>query len=375
MTKKKILITFGTRPELIKLLSIILELKKLKKYNIYICNTAQHVELLNPLINFHKLKVNFNLNILKPKQSLSVTTSKILDRFEKVVKKLNPDCIIVQGDTSTAFTCSLVAFYNKIRVYHIEAGLRTHNIFSPWPEELNRKFISEIADYNFAPTIIAKKNLISEGIKKSKILCTGNTVIDLLFITLNKINNTKKIKEKFEKKFKYLDDNSFKILVSIHRRESFGEGLKNIFLAMNHIAINKKIKIIYSAHPNPDVIQSENKYLKKKQNIKRIGNLNYMDFIYLMSKSDLILSDSGGIQEEAPSLGKPNLVLRDFTERPETIIKKTSVLVGTNKEKILREFNKIYYSKKLYSYMSKKRNLYGDGKAYLKIIRKLEKIL
>ncbi len=373
--KKKILITFGTRPELIKLLSVILELEKNKKYKVFLCNTAQHVELLNPLLKFYSLQIDFNLNILKPRQSLSLTTSKILERFDKVIKKLKPDCIIVQGDTNTAFACALSAFYNKTKIFHVEAGLRTNNIYSPWPEEINRRFISQISNFNFAPTSNAQINLIDEGILKSKILITGNTVIDLLKITLFKINNNQRLSDKFKKKFNYLNDSSFKILLSAHRRENFGKGMKNIFLAINKISKDVNIKIIYSVHPNPEIKKAENRYLIKKKNVIKIKNQNYVDFVYLMNKVNLIISDSGGIQEEAPSLGKPNLVLRDYTERPETIKSKSAVLVGTDQKRILKEFNKLMNSKQKLNLMSRKINLYGNGKAYLKIVKKINSIL
>ncbi len=373
--KKKILICFGTRPELIKLLPVILHLKSNKNYRVLLCNTAQHKGLMDPLIKFYKLKIDYNLNILRTNQSLASILSKISAKLDKILEKNKPHCVIVQGDTSTSFGCALISFYHKTKIFHIEAGLRTFNIFSPWPEEINRKFISGIADFNFAPTQTAKKNLILEGVPKSKILVTGNTVIDLLHITLKKIYSNSKLTNFYKSKYNFLNDQSFKILISVHRRENFGEGIKNIFLAINKISENQNIKIIYSIHPNPNVKKVEKKYLKIKTNILKINNLNYMNFIYLMSKSDLIMSDSGGIQEEAPSLGRPNLVLRNYTERPEAINKQSAILVGTNKKKILSEFSKIYKSKKIYKKMSKKRNIYGNGKAYEKIVNQINKIL
>ena len=375
LLKKKILIAFGTRPELIKLLSLIIELRSNKKYIVYLCNTAQHKELLEPLLNFYKLRVHFDLNILKKNQSLSSITSKIISRFEEVLKKVDPNCVIVQGDTNTAFACALAAFYNKIKIIHIEAGLRTNNIFSPWPEEINRKYISVIADFNFAPTKSAKANLVNEGISSNKISITGNTVIDLLFITLEMIDASKKIQNFLNKKFYYLNDDKFKILLTAHRRENFGNGMRNIFNAINKISSIENTRVIYSIHPNPEVSKSEKKYLKTKHNILKTKNLNYYEFIYVMSKVDMLISDSGGIQEEAPSIGKPNLVLRDHTERPEAIKKNSAILVGANEKIIFNNFKKLYESKKSYSLMSRKRNLYGNGYAYKEIIKKLDKII
>jgi UDP-N-acetylglucosamine 2-epimerase (non-hydrolysing) len=372
--KKKILICFGTRPELIKLLSIIIFLKK-KKVEVILCNTSQHKEMLIPLINFYDLSIDYDLNILKKEQSLSELTSRLLNKFDKLLLKVKPNCTIVQGDTSTAFACALSSFYNKIKVFHIEAGLRTNNIFSPWPEELNRLYISKIASHHFAPTSIARTNLIKEGVLKKNISVTGNTVIDILFQTLKKINDNSELLFQYKKKFSFINNNNFKILLSVHRRENFGSPLKNIFLAINEISKIKNVQIIYSGHKNPNVVDAAKKYLRTSKNILYIDSLNYIDFVYLMDSVDFLISDSGGIQEEAPSLGKPNLVLRDYTERPEAIEKGSAVLVGTDKKNIINVFKKIYNNKTIFRKMSKKRNLYGSGKSYTKISEKILKIL
>jgi len=372
--KHRILICFGTRPELIKLLSTILYLKE-KKIKVILCNTSQHKEMLKPLISFYNLSIDYDLNILKKNQSLSDLTSRLMKKFNHALVELRPDCIIVQGDTSTAFTCALTSFYNDIKVFHIEAGLRTNNIYSPWPEELNRSYITKISNHHFAPTQRAKLNLLNENVAGKNISVTGNTVIDILFKTLKKIKENSALKAIYKKKFNFLDNKSFKILVSVHRRENFGKPLKNIFFAINEISKNQDIQIIYSTHKNPNVISSARKYLKNKKNIVHVDSLNYIEFVYIMNSVDFLISDSGGMQEEAPSIGKPNLVLREYTERPEAIEKGAAYLVGTDKERIINKFNYIYHNKSVLEKMSKKRNLYGSGRSYKIISEKILKIL
>ena len=373
--KKKLLIVFGTRPEFIKLLPIILYLNSNKKIRLIICNSSQHKDLIKPFLKFYNINIDHDLNVLKKGQSLSLLSAQLIKKFDRVVKKIKPDCVIVQGDTSTSFIGSLTAFYNHVKIFHIEAGLRTYNIFSPWPEEINRQFISKLSSHHFAPTQLARENLIKEGFISKDITLTGNTVIDLLFITLNSINKNKLVKSNLQKKFNYIDKEKFKILISVHRRENFGKPLKEIFESINEIAKNKDFQIIYCIHTNPNVINSSKKYLKKSSNIIQIKSLNYIEFIYMMNEVDFIMSDSGGIQEEAPSLGKPNIILREYTERPEAINEGSAILVSLNKKSILNNFNNIYKNKKKLQSMSVKRNIYGNGNSAKIISEKIIRIL
>ncbi len=372
---KKIIILFGTRPEFIKLIPLILLFKKYKSFKVIVCNSMQHKDLIKPFLKFYKIKINHNLNVFKKKQTLSNLTSKILINFEKIVVKEKPRCVIVQGDTTTAFAGSLVSFYNNIKCFHIEAGLRTGNIMSPWPEEFNRQVISKITSHHFTPTKLTNKNLIDEGVNIKNITMTGNTVIDLLFYTNNILRNTNHYKKIFETKFKFLKNYKFNVLISVHRRENFGKPLKEIFTAINELSKYEDLQVIYCIHSNPNVVFSEKKYLKKNKNIIHVKPLDYINFVYLMSNVDFIMSDSGGIQEEAPSLGKPHLILREFTERPEAVSSGSAILSKLNKSEIIKNFKRVYFDKALFAKMSKIRNLYGNGKASKIIIKKIfEKI-
>ena len=369
---KKILVVFGTRPEFIKLLPVILSFKSSKKKcKLLVCNTSQHKDLVKPLIDFYNIKIDYNLNVLKKGQSLSQLASKIISKVDLILKKNNLDCIVVQGDTSTTIFSSLAAFYNRIKIFHVEAGLRTYNLNSPWPEELNRQFTSKIASHNFAPTPLSKKNLVNEGYGPRNITITGNTVIDLLLLTLKLIGKKKLIKRKLKSKFSKLSNNKFKILLSVHRRENFGSSIKEIFKAINNLSKKPNIQIIYCIHSNPYVKKAEKKFLKKRENIVCFNSLDYISFVYLMNSVDLIMSDSGGIQEEAPSIGKPHLILREFTERPEAIDQGSAALVKLNETSIVNKFNQIYKNKDVLSKMSKKRNIYGKGNAAKLISEKI----
>ena len=379
---KKILIVFRTRPEAIKMAPVIKQLKmENEKWKIKICVTAQHREMLDQVLDIFKIKPDYDLDIMKPNQDLYDITSNILLKMKKVLDDFKPDIVLVHGDTTTTFATTLAAFYQKIDVGHVEAGLRTGNIYSPWPEEANRKLTGALAKYHFAPTNTAKENLLREGIRKENIIVTGNTVIDALFLMLEKIEKDKNLKDKIIKKLNlYFNSqlsilNSQFILVTGHRRENFGEGFLNICNALKEIALNNPdINIIYPVHLNPNVQKPVNKILKGIKNIYLIEPLEYPEFVYLMNKSYLILTDSGGIQEEAPSLGKPVLVMRDTTERPEAIKAGTVKLVGTDKEKIINEVEKLLNDKDEYYRISKAYNPYGDGKASKKIVEFLKAI-
>ncbi len=373
--KKKILIIFGTRPEAIKIFPVINELKKNKKYfNFKICLTGQHKQMLKQVLNFFKIKPHLNINVMKKNQSLENLTSNIIKKIGTVIKKNKPDLVLVHGDTTSSLAATIASYYNKVKVAHIEAGLRTNNIYSPWPEEINRSLIAKIAQVHFAPTQIAKKNLECEGINKNKILITGNTVIDALLIASKKVFSSNSIKRKLEKKFSYIEKNKKIILVTGHRRENFGKDFVNIFKALKHIAKkNKNIIIIYPVHLNPRVLLPANKILGRVPNIKLIKPLDYVSFIYLMHKSCLIVTDSGGIQEEAPSLKIPVLVTRKNTERPEALKIGAAKLVGTNPKIIIKTINQLLTERKIYKKMLSFYNPYGNGNAAKKIVNYLKK--
>jgi len=366
MSKKKVLFIFGTRPEAIKLAPLIKVFQNERNaFDVKICITSQHREMLKQIIDFFQIKPDFNLNVMKYNQSIFDITSEELKKLDKVLEQYKPDIIFVQGDTTTAFVGALAGFYKKIKVAHIEAGLRSFNKFAPFPEEINRVLISHIADYHFAPTKKAKQNLVREGIKDN-IYVVGNTVIDALQLGLKLIENNE---EKYKKYFKFLNFNKKIILVTGHRRESFGEGFKNICNALKEIALKykDKIEIIYPVHLNPNVQKSVRRVFYKIKNIHLLKPLNYPYLLYLMRNCWLILTDSGGIQEEAPSLGKPVLVMREVTERVEGIKKGTAILVGTDKNRIIKEVEKMLYNQRKYIKMAKVKNPYGDGKTSYQI--------
>ncbi len=376
--KKKILIVFGTRPEAIKLIPLYHELKKYpKQFEVKICVTAQHREMLDQVMNIFNVKSNLDLNVMKEGQSFYQLNCSIIYGIKKILQLDKPDLVIVQGDTTTTFVASLAAFYERIDVAHLEAGLRTHNIYSPWPEEANRQLTSRIAKFHFAPTSHNKYHLQKENIPTKHIAVVGNTVIDALFMTLNKIRKDKEVQDVICKDLSKEGLGCFVrkfILVTAHRRESFGKGFEGICKGIIKIAkAHPEIDIIYPVHMNPNVREFTNKYLSNKKNIFLINPLDYQHFIYMMDKSYFVMSDSGGIQEEAPSLGKPVLVLRDKTERTEAVFSGTVKLVGTNADKIFREAHKLLTNKKAYKKMSELRNPYGNGNSSKKIVDFLSK--
>jgi len=371
---KKIVIVFGTRPEAIKMAPLVKEFKKYPTlFDTKVCVTAQHREMLDQVLNLFDITPDYDLDIMKKNQDLYDVTSNVLLKIKEVFEIEKPDIVFVHGDTSTTFTTSLAAYYQKISVAHVEAGLRTGNIYSPWPEEANRKLTSCITKYHFSPTLLSKQNLIDENIDEKSIIVTGNTVIDALFLVLDKIKQDKELKSRIEQILKKqnltIEDDKKIILVTGHRRENFGEGFISICKALKEIAeSNPDIKIIYPMHLNPNVRKPVEKILSNIENILLIEPLEYEPFVYLMSKSHIILTDSGGIQEEAPSLGKPVLVMRDTTERPEAIESGTVKLVGTDKNKIVNEVTKLINSTEAYKSMSQAMNPYGDGQACKKIV-------
>ena len=349
----KVMTIFGTRPEAIKMAPLVKELDSRKEIKSIVCVTAQHREMLDQVLNIFKIKPDYDLNIMKQGQSLSEITSRVLLGLEEVIKKEEPNIILVHGDTTTTFAGALAAFYNKVDIGHVEAGLRTYDKYSPFPEEANRIMVDRITDMYFAPTEVSKNNLLKENIDESKIYVTGNTAIDAMKYTIS--NNYK------NSLFDWLGDSKL-ILLTAHRRENLGEPMYNIFKAVKRLVNdNKDIKVIYPIHLNPLVRKIANEVFEDNDRIKLIEPLEVVDFHNFINKSYLILTDSGGIQEEAPSLGKPVLVLRDTTERPEGITAGTLKLVGTNEDDIYNEATLLLNNKNEYNKMSKASNPYGDG--------------
>jgi len=362
---KKVLFVFGTRPEAIKMASVI-NIYKLDKnnYETQVVVTAQHREMLDQVLNIFNIEPDYDLNLMSKNQTLEQLTSKILCGISNLLKDINPDLVFVQGDTTTTFAASLAAFYNKIPVGHIEAGLRTGNKYSPFPEEINRCMTSSIATYHFPPTPQAADNLLHEGIQNKYIKITGNTVIDSL-LSISTILDAESHKYEAYFKNEYGIDFSAKktILVTGHRRESFGDGFENICLSIKKIAEVHDVQIVYPVHLNPNVQEPVNRTLEHLKNVHLILPQDYVPFVFLMKKSYIILTDSGGVQEEAPSLGKPVLVMRDTTERPEGVAAGTARLVGTDVEEIISIVGKLLQDEYEYNKMGRAINPYGDGKA------------
>ena len=378
MTKRKILIVFGTRPEAIKMALLIKEFQKHAEFEVKVCVTAQHRQMLDQVLEFFEIKPDFDLNLMKQAQDLYDVTSGVLLGMRGIFERYKPDIVFVHGDTTTTSAVSLAAFYQKIDVVHVEAGLRTHDIYSPFPEEINRQITGLIAKYHFAPTAGAKDNLLKEGKSAENIVVSGNTVIDALFWTIDKIERDAILRDKILSSinFKFhLSERKF-ILVTGHRRENFGEGFVNICEALREIAAdNADVDILYPVHLNPNVQKPVKEILSGLPNIFLMDPLEYDAFVYLMSKAYMIITDSGGIQEEAPSLCKPVLVTRNRTERPEGIEAGCVRLVGTKRENIVKEAQKLLNLKDEYDKMSKSVSPYGDGKTCKKILEFLKGIL
>ncbi|NCC99024.1 MAG: UDP-N-acetylglucosamine 2-epimerase (non-hydrolyzing) [Bacteroidia bacterium] len=375
---KKLLLVFGTRPEAIKMAPLVLEFKKYpQQFETIVCVTGQHREMLDQVLNLFDIKPDYDLNIMQPNQDLYDITSRILIGMRDVLKKVNPDIVFVHGDTTTSTASALAAFYQQIPVVHIEAGLRTGNIYSPWPEEMNRLITGRIATYNFAPTSLAKQNLKAENVSDDKIIVTGNTVIDALHWVVNKIANDNGLaislqQELLDKGYDVSSLNNAKRLVLItgHRRENFGDGFLNICHAIKELAQTyPNVDFVYPMHLNPNVRKPVNEILgDATTNVFLIEPLSYLPFVFLMEKSYLLLTDSGGVQEEAPGLGKPVLVMRDTTERPEAVDAGTVLLVGTDKNKIINGVSNLLDNKEsLYYNMARAENPYGDGLASSRI--------
>ena len=371
---KKVLLVFGTRPEAIKMAPLALQLKEnTHAFETKVCVTGQHRQMLDQVLELFQLEPDFDLNLMKPGQTLSDVTSGVLKGLEGVFAEWLPDIVLVHGDTATTFAASLAAYYHKVKIGHVEAGLRTGDIYSPWPEEANRKLTGSLANYHFAPTQSSYNNLVKENIDPANIVITGNTVIDALLKVKEKVETDQKIIEQFEQQFSFLDESKKLILVTGHRRENFGQGFLNICTALANIAKRyTNVQIVYPVHLNPNVQKPVNELLSGIENIYLIAPQDYLPFVYLMNHSYLILTDSGGIQEEAPSLGKPVLVMRDTTERPEAVDAGTVKLVGTEATVIQQAVIDLLENSDLYQQMAGAHNPYGDGTSCQQIINFLK---
>ena len=381
---KKVMLVFGTRPEAIKMAPLVKEFQKQpKRVETVVCVTGQHREMLDQVLKIFDIKPDYDLNIMKQGQDLYDVTARVLTGMRDVLKEVKPDVVLVHGDTTTSTAAALAAFYQQIPVGHVEAGLRTHNIYSPWPEEMNRLLTGRLATYHFSPTPLSRNNLIKESVDDRNIIITGNTVIDALYWVVDKIKNNKELDNELEdilSKAGYdvnrLNNGKKLVLITGHRRENFGDGFINMCTAIKDLTVKyPDLDFVYPMHLNPNVrkpiheVFGEN--LSGLKNMFFIEPLEYLSFVYLMEKSSIVLTDSGGIQEEAPGLGKPVLVMRDTTERPEALDAGTVKLVGTDYNKIVNEVSSLIDDKAAYEKMSKAVNPYGDGKACCKIIEAL----
>ena len=382
---KKIMLVFGTRPEAIKMAPLAIELKKDEaNYKTIICVTGQHREMLDQVLHIFDIKPDYDLNIMKQGQDLYDITSRVLTGMRDILQKEKPDIVLVHGDTTTSTATALAAFYQQIPVGHVEAGRRTHNIYSPWPEEMNRQLTGRIATYHFAPTTLSRQNLLDENVSEEKITVTGNTVIDALHLVVGRLKNDHALAKEQDAVLleagydtNRLTDNRRLVLITGHRRENFGDGFIHMCTAIKDLT--KKypdVDFVYPMHLNPNVRKPIHEVFG--EDLSNLGNmffiepLQYLEFVYLMEKSTIVLTDSGGIQEEAPGLGKPVLVMRDTTERPEAVTAGTVKLVGTNYDAIMKEVSELLDSEEAYNKMSRAVNPYGDGRACERIVKRLK---
>jgi len=363
----KVLTVFGTRPEAIKMAPVVKALAADRSFEVKVCVTAQHRQMLDQVLDIFAIRPDFDLNLMKPGQDLSDITSNVLLGMREVYRQWQPDMVLVHGDTTTTLAASLSAYYAKVRVGHVEAGLRTHNKYSPWPEEMNRRLTGAVADIHFAPTPRSRTNLIAEGVAEAHIHVTGNTVIDALLEVAQRVRTDGELRSKLAARFPFLDATKRLILVTGHRRENFGVGFENICHSLAEIASRGDVQIVYPVHLNPNVQEPVRRILSGMENVYLIEPQDYLPFVYLMDHSDIIITDSGGVQEEAPSLGKPVLVMRDSTERPEAVEAGTVKLVGTDRATIVREANRLLDDAAAYDAMARAHNPYGDGMAASRI--------
>lgn len=369
----KVLTVFGTRPEAIKMAPVFQALAADPAFETRMCVTAQHRQMLDQVLDLFALKPDFDLNLMKPGQDLSDITSNVLLGMRDVYKQWTPDIVLVHGDTTTTLGASLSAYYARIRVGHVEAGLRTGNKYAPWPEEMNRRLTGAVADIHFAPTEQSQANLLAEGVAPSTIHITGNTVIDALLTVVDRVRQTGPLRRQLEQTFSFIDANKKLILVTGHRRENFGQGFENICQALADLAGRGDVQVVYPVHLNPNVQEPVNRILANVPNVVLLPPQDYLPFVYLMDKAHLLITDSGGVQEEAPSLGKPVLVMRDTTERPEAVQAGTVKLVGTERQSIVAEATVLLDDPTAYAAMSRAHNPYGDGQASQRICQLLKK--
>lgn len=360
----KVMVVFGTRPEAIKMAPLVAALKSKSKLDVRVCVTAQHRQMLDQVLSLFQIVPDWDLDVMRAGQDLTDLTARILIGMRDVFAQWKPDVVLVHGDTSTTFATALAAYYQRIAIGHVEAGLRTGNLYSPWPEEGNRKLTGALTRWNFSPTNSARDNLLREGVAPALVHVTGNTVIDALLQVTGKLEADSALRRQFEKQFRFLSPTRRMVLVTGHRRENFGDGFERICRALGRLAADlPDIDIVYPVHLNPNVREPVGRILGNVGNIHLIEPLDYLPFVYLMTRSHMILTDSGGIQEEAPSLGRPVLVMRDTTERPEAVAAGTVRLVGTNEDTIYSEAYKLLNDDGAYDAMKHATNPYGDGRA------------
>jgi len=369
----KVLTVFGTRPEAIKMAPLVHALAQDSEIEARLCVTAQHREMLDQVLQLFAIVPDYDLNIMRPGQGLTEITSRILEGLKAVFAEFKPDVVLVHGDTTTTFAASLAAFYHRIPVGHVEAGLRTGDLYSPWPEEANRTLTGRLASWHFTPTETARQNLLREGLPESRLFVTGNTVIDALFWVRDRVLSDEQLRTTLATRYPFLEEGKKLILVTGHRRESFGDGFERICSALAEIARrHPEAQIVYPVHLNPNVSEPVNRILSDIDNVVLIEPQEYLPFVWLMDRAWLILTDSGGIQEEAPSLGKPVLVMRETTERPEAVDAGTVRLVGTDIQKIVHETTRLLTDEEAWQSMSRAHNPYGDGLACERIVQALK---
>lgn len=364
---KKVMVVFGTRPEAIKMAPVVKACKACPELDVKVCVTAQHRQMLDQVMEIFKLKADFDLNVMAPNQTLGDVTCKVLKGMEGIFEQWKPDMILVQGDTTTVMAAALAAFYHKIEVGHVEAGLRTGNIYSPWPEEMNRLLAGCMATQHYAPTPRSRDNLLRESKDPSTVFVTGNTVIDALYEAVAIMDADTALAEKLAAQFLFLDESKRLVLVTGHRRENFGDGFINICNAIARVAAREDVQVVYPMHMNPNVRKPVTEILGALDNVHLIEPLDYLSFLYMMRRSYLIMTDSGGVQEEAPSLGKPVIVMRDTTERPEAVDAGTVLLVGTETDAMASAAERLLDDAAFYDKMAHSVNPYGDGKASRRI--------
>ncbi|WP_413570725.1 non-hydrolyzing UDP-N-acetylglucosamine 2-epimerase [Bdellovibrio sp. HCB117] len=368
----KLLVVFGTRPEAIKMAPLILKARESLHFDIKVCVTGQHRQMLDQVLKLFNIVPDFDLNIMHPKQTLNDITKNVIEGLDKILKENIFHCVLVHGDTTTTMAASLAAFHNKVFVGHIEAGLRTHNIYSPWPEEMNRRVAGLLARWHFSPTVSSQANLLSEKVPAENVFVTGNTVIDALQLVVQKIETEAALRQTLEANFSFLDSRKRMILVTGHRRENFGAQFEDLCLGLKRIAVNHDVQIVYPVHLNPNVQEPVNRILGDLENVHLLDPQEYVPFVFLMKKAHLIVTDSGGVQEEAPSLGKPVLVMRETTERPEAVTAGTVKLVGPVGDRIYQETSLLLSDENEYLKMKMSINPYGDGHACERILEILK---